>query len=99
MGSSATVAIVIGSVLMIAGIFGLLWCKKRSFHRKNELGVELFDSYWQLLLFRIIEGIVAIASVLAIVGGILVLFQKLVGFAVLGPTIGNYLTKIMDKFE
>lgn len=88
-----------GAILIIAGCAGLLWCNRNSFHRRNALGMEEFESFGKLMLFRITESTVIIISIIAILGGIIVLFWKLVGFAVLGPDINDKIEKVVNKFK
>jgi len=93
------IAVLLGVFIIAVGGMGLFWCSKQSFHRRNALGMEEFESYGQMVLLRIIEGLVMLISILAMLGGIILLFWKLVGFAVLGPNINGHITKFLSQYQ
>ncbi|MFC5475245.1 hypothetical protein [Paraherbaspirillum soli] len=52
----------IGIIMFLLGSYGQYWVGKRSFHRRNQAGIEVFESYGGALATQALEKVVKIAS-------------------------------------
>ncbi|MBS0383089.1 MAG: molybdenum ABC transporter permease [Proteobacteria bacterium] len=63
-----------GVLLMLAGYLVGLYVRRRAFYRRNEAGVEEFDSFGKSIASGLFEGVLKILSVALIFFGVLAIF-------------------------
>lgn len=65
--------VVMGVLLVLAGVGGVLFVKRRQFYRRNMAGVEEFNSFSSVLLNQGLEKIISLLSIAAFLfGGLLI---------------------------
>lgn len=87
---------VISGILFVVGLIGFYWCNKRTFHRRNEVGVEEFYSYGHLVAARLGEGLVAICSAACLAASAIFLC-KAYNFTPFGIDLYAEVTRMLSK--
>lgn len=65
----------VGIPLFFLGIAGLYIVNRRRFRRRNHAGVQIFQSYGQMISLRFAEGLLSLASWALCGGGGFVIIQ------------------------
>ncbi|WP_028102581.1 hypothetical protein [Pseudoduganella violaceinigra] len=65
---------VIGIALFLFSCFVFYWLGNRAFMRRNQFGLEGFETYGKALAIRAFEKIVRIAAMLGLVIGVIMFF-------------------------
>ena len=63
-----------GWLLLLCGIAGIVWANKLAFEKRNEHGVEMYESFWHMLRFRSAVSAIGLLSFFAIMAGLIIVF-------------------------
>jgi|WetSurMetagenome_2_1015567.scaffolds.fasta_scaffold25404_3 hypothetical protein len=60
---------IMGIVIFVISAIGWYWTSKRAFNKKNEFGVQVFESFNSVLLFKVTQFLIAGASYIGLLFG------------------------------